>query len=219
MKINKGIITLLAITLVIGCTNKARENTLFELVSANYSGINFKNQISTNDSINILSYEYLYNGGGVGIGDFNNDNLPDIIFSGNQVKSRIYINKGNLTFKDITSSSGINTKNKWCTGVSVIDINQDGFDDIYLSIGGMGNKSMFPNLLYINNGDSTFTESAKDYGLADQGESIQSLFFDYDLDGDLDMYLLTGGGFERSAITIRPILKNGESRNTDRLYR
>ncbi|WP_439130071.1 VCBS repeat-containing protein [Polaribacter sp.] len=219
MKIKKHIIILFSIGLFICCVDKNIENNLFESISAEYSGINFKNQITTNDSINIVSYEYLYNGGGVGVGDFNNDNLPDIIFSGNQVKSRIYINKGNLTFKDITSTSGINTQNKWCTGVSIVDINQDGYDDIYLNIGGLGNKSMFPNLLYINNGDLTFTESAVDYGLADQGESIQSLFFDYDKDGDLDMYLLTGGGFERSAITIRPILKNGESRNTDRLYR
>lgn len=201
------------------CAKENTENKLFESVSADFSGINFKNKITTNDSINILNYEYLYNGGGVGIGNFNGDSLPDVFFSGSLVKSRIYLNNGNLKFDDITESSGINTQGKWCTGVSVIDINQDGFDDIYLNIGGMGNKSMFPNLLFINNGDSTFTESAEEYGLADQGESIQSVFFDYDLDGDLDMYLLTGGGFEKSAITIRPILKEGQGRNTDRLYR
>lgn len=199
--------------------NKNENNKLFQLVSAKDSGINFQNNITENDSVNILNYEYLYNGGGVGIGDFNNDNLPDIFFTGNQVESKVYLNKGNLNFNEITKYSGINTKNKWCTGVSIVDINQDGYDDIYLNLGGLGNKSMFPNLLYINNGDLTFTESANDYGLADKGESIQSLFFDYDLDGDLDMYLLTGGGFEKSAITIRRILKNGEGRNTDRLYR
>lgn len=204
---------------MIGCSDIKKENKLFQKISTKDSGINFKNDIFENDTVNILSYEYLYNGGGVGIGDFNNDKLPDIIFSGNQVQSRIYINNGELSFKDITATSGIDTKGKWCTGISIIDINQDGYDDIYISVGGMGNKSMFPNLLYINNGDLTFTESANSYGLADQGESIQSLFFDYDLDGDLDMYLLTGGGFEKSAITIRPILKNGQSRNTDRLYR
>tara|TARA_R110002096_G_scaffold337228_1_gene530592 strand:+ start:4625 stop:8080 length:3456 start_codon:yes stop_codon:yes gene_type:complete len=198
---------------------KAQNNKLFERIKADFSGINFKNEITTNDSTNILNYEYLYNGGGVGVGDFNGDSLPDVFFSGSLVKSRIYVNKGNFQFDDITKGSGINTHEKWCTGVSVIDINQDGYDDIYLSIGGMGNKSKFPNLLYINNGDLTFTESAEKYGLADQGESIQSIFFDYDLDGDLDMYLLTGGGFEKSAINIRPILNDGQGRNTDRLYR
>lgn len=218
MKIS--IIVLLVIVFVIGCKRKNTEdNKLFERIGSDFSGINFENEISTNDSINILNYEYLYNGGGVGIGDFNGDSLPDIFFSGNLVKSRIYINKGHLQFDDVTESSGIDTDGKWCTGISIVDINQDGFDDIYLSVGGMGNKSMFPNLLYINNGDLTFTESANEYGLADKGESIQSIFFDYDLDGDLDMYLLTGGGFENSAINIRPIIDNGKSRNTDRLYR
>ena len=204
---------------MISCAKKDGENHLFQPISAKHSGINFENSISTNDSINILKYEYLYNGGGVGIGYFNGDSLPDVIFTGSISESRICINQGEFKFDDITKSSGINTQGKWCTGVSIVDINQDGLDDIYISVGGMGNKSMFPNLLYINNGDLTFTESAKEYGLADKGESIQSIFFDYDLDGDLDMYLLTGGGFEKSAIDIRPIVDNGSSRNTDRLYR
>jgi len=204
---------------MLSCAQKQKNNALFVQVSNKVSGVNFNNVIETNDSINILSYEYLYNGGGVGIGDFNNDGLQDIVFSGNQVESKIYINSGDFNFEDITKASNINTKGKICTGVSIVDVNQDGFDDIYFNIGGLGNKSTFPNLLYINNGDLTFTESAEDYGLADQGESIQSLFFDYDLDGDLDMYLLTGGGFEKSAIMIRPILDEGQSRNTDRLYR
>lgn len=219
MKLIKITITFFVAFFSIGCEYRQNEETLFVSLSDKVSGVNFINKIKTSDSINILNYEYLYNGGGVGIGDFNNDNLPDIVFSGNQVESKIYLNQGNLKFEDITKSSGIDTQHKWCTGVSIIDINQDGYDDIYLNVGGMGNKNMFPNLLYINNGDLTFTESAEDYGLADRGESIQSIFFDYDLDGDLDMYLLTGGGFEKSAIMIRPILDNGQSRNTDRLYR
>ncbi|WP_370479189.1 VCBS repeat-containing protein [Tamlana flava] len=219
MKVKNSFIVFLVVILATGCAKENTQNKLFERISANYSGINFQNEITTNDSINILTYEYLYNGGGVGIGDFNGDDLPDVILSGNLVKSKIYLNKGDLQFDDITESSGINTHGKWCTGVSIVDINQDGLDDIYLSVGGMGNKNEFPNLLYINNGDLTFTESASEYGLADQGESIQSVFFDYDLDGDLDMYLLTGGGFEKSAINIRPILKDGQGRNTDRIYR
>ncbi|MFH4967502.1 VCBS repeat-containing protein [Gaetbulibacter sp. M240] len=219
MDVKNIIIVLLIAGLAVGCAKNDAENKLFERIGADYSGINFENKITTNDSINILKYEYLYNGGGVGVGDFNNDNLPDIVLSGNMVKSRVYINSGDFTFEDITESSGFNTEGKWCAGVSIIDINQDGYDDIYINRGGMGNQSKFPNLLYINNGDLTFTESAEAYGVADKGESIQALFFDYDRDGDLDMYLLTGGGFEKSAIRIRPILKEGESRNTDHLYR
>lgn len=205
--------------LMLSCGSETEEKTLFQLLSAKESGVDFDNRITTSDSVNLLTYEYLYNGGGVGIGHFNSDSLPDLIFTGNMEQSRIYLNKGSLKFVDITTESGINTTNKWCTGVSVVDINADGLDDIYINIGGMGNKNDFPNLLYINQGNATFVESAKEYGLADKGESIQSIFFDYDKDGDLDMYLLTGGGFENSAIAVRPILNNGKYRNTDRLYR
>ena len=218
MKINNLFVLVFALV-VSSCADNKKSETLFERLSASYTGIDFENTITTNDSINILNYEYLYNGGGVGVGDFNNDNLPDVFFSGNLTSGKLYLNKGALKFEDITSASGINTSGKWTTGISVIDVNQDGYDDVYLSVGGMGNKSEFPNLLYINNGDLTFTEAAAEYGLADQGESIQAVFFDYDLDGDLDMYLLTGGGFENSAISVRAMQTNGTARNTDRLYR
>ena len=218
MKINNLFVLVFALV-VSSCADNKKSETLFERLSASYTGIDFENTITTNDSINILNYEYLYNGGGVGVGDFNNDNLPDVFFSGNLTSGKLYLNKGALKFEDITSASGIDTSGKWTTGVSVIDVNQDGYDDVYLSVGGMGNKSEFPNLLYINNGDLTFTEAAVEYGLADQGESIQAVFFDYDLDGDLDMYLLTGGGFENSAISVRAMQTNGTARNTDRLYR
>lgn len=207
------------LALMLSCGNETKEKTLFQLLSTKETGVGFVNKITTSDSVNLLTYEYLYNGGGVGIGHFNKDSLPDLIFTGNMENSRIYINKGSLKFDDITDDSGIDTSSKWCTGVSVVDINADGLDDIYISVGGMGNKDDFPNLLYINQGDATFVESAKEYGLADKGESIQSIFFDYDKDGDLDMYLLTGGGFEHSAIAIRPMITNGNYRNTDRLYR
>ena len=135
------------------------------------------------------------------------------------VKSRVYLNKGNIQFEDIIASSGFDTQGKWCAGVSIVDINNDGYDDIYLCVGGAGKKSIFPNLLFINQRDKTFKEAAKAYGLDDQNESNQAVFFDYDRDGDLDMYLLNGGGFEKSAVTIRPIAKDGSGRNTDKLYR
>lgn len=204
---------------LVNCKKDSQRDTRFQLLNAEDTGIMFQNRIMEDDSINIINYEYLYNGGGVGVGDFNNDKLPDLIFTGNMQPSKLYLNKGDFEFEDVTQKAQIDTQGKWITGVSVVDINQDGYEDIYLSVGGMGNTSSFPNLLYINNGNATFTEAAFAYGLADKGESIQALFFDYDRDGDLDMYLLTGGGFEKSAIQARPILTEGQSRNTDRLYR
>jgi len=210
---------LFLLALVLSCVESTDKSTRFQLLPSNKTGVDFVNKITTSDSVNLLTYEYLYNGGGVGVGHFNKDSLPDLIFTANMEASKVYLNKGNLRFEDITEKSNINTDNIWCTGVSVIDINADGLDDIYISVGGMGNKNDFPNLLYINKGDATFVESAKAYGLADSGESIQSIFFDYDRDGDLDMYLLTGGGFEHSAIMVRPMVTNGTYRNTDRLYR
>ncbi|MCB0570249.1 MAG: VCBS repeat-containing protein [Phaeodactylibacter sp.] len=221
MKIRKGIglLGISAALVLCGCRQNGPSDALFELIPARVSGITFSNEITTSDSVNILNYEYLYNGGGIGVGDFNQDGLPDLFFSGNQVPCRLYLNKGGFRFEDITAQSGINTESVWAYGVSVEDINQDGLPDIYLCAGGMGNKDQFPNKLYINQGNLTFQEKALEYGLADAGESIQAAFLDYDRDGDLDLYLLTGGGFERSAIDLRPILSNGSARNTDRLYR
>ncbi len=204
-----------------GCNRESsRSGTeLFQLLSPEETHISFNNSIEDNDSVNILTYEYLYNGGGVGILDINNDGLNDIFFTGNHVANALYLNKGNFLFEDISASAGVELKGEWCTGVSIIDINSDGYDDIYVCVGGMGNKSVYPNKLFINQGDMTFKEMAEEYGLADPGESIQAVFFDYDKDHDLDVYILTGGGFEKSAIIPRPILEKGENRNTDRLYK
>src|ERR1700676_2101189 len=202
-----------------------KASTLFELVSRDSSGIDFENKITTSDSLNIFSFEYIYNGGGVGIGDFNNDGLPDFYFVGNMVPGKLYLNQANFHFKDITSSAGINIEKGWPFGVSVIDINQDGLPDIYVCVGGPGKPdSVYHNKLFINqgkdkNGDPYFKEMAAEYGLRDQGQSIQAAFFDYDHDGDLDMYLVKGGGFERSPIVPNPILKDGSAKNTDKLYR
>jgi enediyne biosynthesis protein E4 len=216
------------------CGKAAREkktDTLFTLLSADDSGLDFINQIPSDDSINILTYEYLYNGGGVGIGDFNNDGFQDIFFAGSHVPGRLYINEGEsaakdeaFQFDDVTGSSGIFSHENWAFGVSVVDINQDGLQDIYVSMGGPGNMNSFPNQLFIHQGlDSrrrpVFKEMAEAYGLADRGQSIQAVFFDYDRDGDLDMYLLTGGGFERSPNNPSPIVADGSAVNTDRLYR
>lgn len=215
-----GVLLLLPL-LFLGCTqsDSRKANTLFKILSGAVTHVGFANTITETDSINIMTYEYLYNGGGVGVLDVNNDGRNDLFFTGNQVANALYINKGGFEFEDISELAGIRLPDTWCTGVSVIDINLDGYDDIYISVGGSGNKSVYPNKLFINSGDNTFHEAAAEYGLADPGESIQAAFFDYDRDGDLDMYLLTGGGFERSAIVARPIMAHGESRNTDRLYR
>ena len=133
--------------------------------------------------------EYTYMGGGVGIGDFNNDGLQDIFFAGNQVSSKLYINKGNLRFEDITQKAGVPT-NTWCTGVSVVDINNDGWPDIYVSVSGRVAGIREKILLFINQHNLTFKEEAAEYGLADTSYSTQAVFFDYDKDGRLDMYLL-----------------------------
>ncbi len=176
-----------------GC--KKSSPPLFEKLSFNKTGINFINTISENDSVNMLNYYYCYNGGGVGIADFNNDNLPDIFFTGNMVSSKLYLNKGNMQFEDITIPSGLTTRD-WIMGVSVVDINNDGFMDIYLNVAGPEFARKHHNLLYINqkNGIGSsprFKEDAASYGLDDSSFCVQSAFLDYDRDGDLDMYLLT----------------------------
>lgn len=219
MEPKRIIVCIFLAVLGFSCNEEIEESRRFELLTPEKTGVDFENKIETSDTVNLLTYEYLYNGGGVGVGYFDQDSLPDLIFTSNMQESKLYLNQGGLRFKDVTGTSGINTSNMWATGVSVVDINADGLDDIYIGIGGMGNKNEFPNLLYINQGNATFKESAAEYGLADKGESIQSVFFDYDRDGDLDMYLLTGGGFENSAIQVRPMVTNGQYRNTDRLYR
>lgn len=210
--------TAIAVVLFGQSCSTERANKLFVRLTPEKTGIDFRNAIVPTDSLDLLDYEYLYNGGGVGIGDFDNDGLPDIVFTGNQVPSRIYLNQDELQFTDITESSGFDTDGKWCTGVTVVDINYDGYDDIYVCVGGPDNQSTYPNLLFVNQGDNTFREAAREYGLADSSESNHAVFFDYDRDGDLDLYLLNGGGFERSAVTIKPMRTDGSSRNTDRLY-
>ena len=168
--------------------------------------------------MNILNYIYFYNGGGVGVGDVNNDGLQDLFFAGNLVNSRLYINQGNFQFKDITESAGIDDAG-WSTGVSMVDINGDGFLDIYVAQAGYSSPKLRKNLLYLNNGDLTFTESAESFGISDSGYTTHSAFFDYDLDGDLDLYVLNHGNDRNSLNTPRKKELNGENPNTDVLYR
>lgn len=165
---------------------------VFEKISASESGITFSNRIVADVSTqeNLFDFDFFYNGAGLGIADLNNDGLQDIFFAANQRKNTLYLNKGKLTFEDISEQAGINENKHWANGVSFADVNQDGFLDIYVCQGGprgnINNGIERRNLLYINQGDLSFKEQALEYGLADEGISTQSVFFDYDKDGDLD---------------------------------
>lgn len=184
---NRFIIIIAASVLLASCK---KGGSLFENPDPKKTGVTFTNALTPTDDLSILDYLYFYNGGGVSIGDINNDGLPDIFFTGNQVKNKLYLNKGNLQFEDISSTAGIEGNSTWNTGVTMADVNGDGLLDIYVcAVVGINGFNGF-NELYINNGDNTFTESAAAYGLDFDSYSSNAAFFDYDLDGDLDLYLL-----------------------------
>jgi enediyne biosynthesis protein E4 len=201
----------------VSCSQK-QKNNLFMQLSPEQSGIHFNNDIHDSDSSHSFINEFGYMGGGVGIGDFNNDGLKDIFFTGNQVSSRLYINKGNNQFDDITEKAAIST-DVWCTGVSIVDINSDGYDDIYVCVFGKDLLHQAKNLLFINQHDLTFKEEAVAYGLADTGYSTQAVFFDYDKDGDLDMYLANYLLSSGNTNSIYPRDRSGRSAANDNLYR
>jgi hypothetical protein len=201
-------------------TCKPDFDPLYKAVNSTETGIHFSNTLSYGDSLSVIDFEYMYNGGGVAVGDINNDGLLDIYFTGNMVSSKLYLNKGNWKFEDITEQAKVTTST-WASGVAMVDINQDGFKDIYISVGGHRNtpENVRENILFINNGDLTFTEQAEKYGLNDKGYGIQSTFFDYDLDGDLDMYLLRNSFVSYSRNASRPKVVNGEAASNDKLFR
>ena len=173
----------------ISCVNK-KEDKLFSKLSNRESGIYFSNDLSYDDDFNIFTYRNYFNGGGVGIIDINNDNLLDIYLTSNLNSNKLYLNLGDMKFKDITNEAGVGGTKSWSTGVSIADVNADGFLDIYVCNSGDIEGDNKQNELFINNGDQTFTEMAKEFGLDDMGFSTHAAFFDYDKDGDLDMYLL-----------------------------
>ena len=168
----------------------AQESPLFESISPSVTGIHFKNSLEESPTSNVLTYEYFYNGGGVAIGDINNDGLDDIYFTGNMKPNALYLNQGNFKFNNIAVAAGVSCETGWKTGVTMADVNHDGYLDLYVCYSGKGDPEKRRNKLFINNKNLTFTDRAAEYGLDDPAHSTHASFFDFDKDGDLDMYLL-----------------------------
>ncbi len=198
-------LTMLTI-LMVSCTSedeKAKSETdatLFSLLSASQTGIDFVNKVENQKDFNIFKYRNFYNGGGVAIGDINNDGLADIYLTGNMEPNRLFLNKGEMTFEDISETAGIMGSKPWSTGVLMVDVNSDGLLDIYVSNAGNLEGNNHDNDLYINNGDLTFTEKAHEYNLAETGFTTHASFFDYDKDGDLDAYILNNSNIPVSSL-------------------
>lgn len=196
----------------------------FTAVAPQDSGIVFSNRITESDTMNILDFEYIYNGGGVAVADFNNDGLQDVYFTGNMVANKLYLNKGNWQFEDITDRAGVAAADRWSSGVAVVDINTDGLPDLYVCATAHPQAEKRANQLFVNqgvkNGIPVFKEMAAEYGIADTTHSTNAVFFDYDNDGDLDLYILVN---EMSQTTYpnkyRKKITDGSAVTTDRLYR
>ncbi|WP_418502223.1 FG-GAP-like repeat-containing protein [Flagellimonas sp.] len=194
--------------LATACKNKEADKmeveekgeTLFTLLPSEETGITFVNTVENQKNFNIFKYRNFYNGGGVAIGDINNDGLQDIYLTGNMVPNKLYLNKGNFQFEDISESAGVGGNKPWSTGVVMVDVNQDGLLDIYVCNAGNMEGNNHDNDLYINNGDLTFTEKANEYNLAKTGFTTHASFFDYDKDGDLDVYILNNSNIPVSSL-------------------
>jgi enediyne biosynthesis protein E4 len=219
MRILRPFVYFAIILFLVSCSK--REETVFDLLDSSHTNVTFNNKITDSDTFNILNYEYIYNGGGVALADFNNDGLDDIFFTGNMVSNEVYLNKGKLQFENVTKTSGI-TSNRWCSGVNIVDINQDGKKDIFVTVTTNAHSTDSRDLLYINQStgnDIKFVELAKEYGLADSSYSTNAAFFDYDNDGDLDMYLLNNR-MNSKDVSRYAILKNDRaSGKVDKLFR
>src|SRR2546430_7631188 len=217
----RSLIALVPALIVLSCGHESRP--LFHLLTPSQTGVTFANTIATTDSLNAQTDAYVYNGAGVAVGDIDNDGLPDLFFTGNMVSSRLYRNKGNMQFEDITERAGVKT-DRWATGATMVDINNDGYLDIYVSVSGSeGSKGKDrANLLFINNGDHTFTEAAARYGIADTGFTTHAVFLDYNGDGYLDLFLLNNSpkDFARGAADTHPLgVRSNSPGGYSKLYR
>jgi hypothetical protein len=220
----KRVLSCLTIIILFAISSCNNETTLFKLIPAGESGIDFNNEILETDSFNILTDEYIFNGAGVSVADFDNNGLPDIFFTGNQVSNKLYLNLGDFKFNDISLEAGISAKDNWCTGSVAVDINGDGLMDIYVATAMKTGPGQRKNLLFVNQGANadgvvTFEEMAESYGIADSGNAMGAAFVDYDLDGDLDLYVLNN---EQSKITpsnYREKITDGTAINNDKFYR
>jgi len=209
---------ILAAALTPAACGRSRETQLFELLSPERTGVTFANRLPDDTAFNILTYMYFYDGGGVAVGDVNNDGLPDLYFTSNVGPNRLYLNKGDYRFEDVTERAGVADPDGWKTGVTMADVNGDGYVDIYVS--AVDFRTMHGhNVLYINNGNGTFTDRTKQYGLDFAGYSTQAVFFDYDGDGDLDMYLLNHSTHVERTPSTHPQRWPRHPRAGDRLYR
>jgi len=211
------------ISLLLSCQSGKKTpdaDTLFRLLPASQTGIDFINRVTDTREMNILNYHNFYNGGGVAIGDVNNDGRPDIFFTSNQGENKLYINKGNWQFEDVTARAGLTSSHHWHTGVTMADVNGDGWLDIYVCNAGIVPGDDRANELYINQKDGTFREEAHDYGLDDAGASTQAIFFDYDHDGDLDCFVLNNSPRSIESFGYNRNMRNTrDPKNGDRLYR
>ena len=211
-------ITISVMTFVTSC--KKKEQTFFESLGSSKTNIDFVNKLENRDMFNILYYLYYYNGGGVAIGDINKDGLPDIYFTANSKgKNKLYLNKGDFVFEDITEKAGVQGTADWCSGVTMADVNGDGYVDIYVSASSGHHGLTGHNELFINNKNGTFTENSAKYGLGFSGFGTQAAFFDYDHDGDLDCYLLNHSQKPNSNIKDTSNRRKFDAVSGDRLYR
>ena len=194
---------------------------LFRSVDPSKSQIEFSNSINEDNTTNYFAYNYFYNGGGVSVGDVNNDGLPDLYFAGNQVPDRLYLNRGDLTFEDVSSSSGIQSNKDWSTGVSMHDFNQDGWLDIYVCKAGPYKEPLRrQNVLYLNQGDGRFKEAGEEFGLADRGYGTQAYYIDYDMDNDVDVYIVNHRhDFKNNSKIDSRIINDKSPYTSDQLYR
>ncbi|WP_165748207.1 VCBS repeat-containing protein [Cellulophaga sp. Z1A5H] len=213
-------ISIIIFSIISSCGKK--DDTLFSKISSNHSGITFNNKIVETDSFNIINNEYIFNGGGVAVGDFNNDGLPDLFFSGNQQANKLYLNKGDLKFTDVSKESGIEAKENWNTGVALVDINNDGLLDLYVCSAMLSDEKK-KNKLFINqglnkNGIPTFKEKASEYGISGNENSMNATFFDYDKDGLLDLYVLNNVDIHILPSNYRKKIIDGSSLSNDKLY-